>query len=204
MSDRYNDVFPTRLRELIEKNDTTITAVAKKLGISRQAVSQYTMGQGQPNADKLLQIAEYFEVSCDWLVGRQGATKRFETDLPGVCKFLNMDEGCVKSLQGIAQIAENYPGALHWLLLNDIFEPALQSIMQYYVNMQEAKKALRENDLAKAKRIWKSAQFFDYVMVMADVRDMLRWWEDEDDTMDKEFADFVHFSVGDIEVEDDG
>ncbi len=204
MSDRYNDVFPTRLRELIEKNDTTITAVAKKLGISRQAVSQYTMGQGQPNADKLVQIAEYFEVSCDWLVGRQGATKRFETDLPGVCKFLNMDESCVKSLQGIAQIAENYPGALHWLLLNDIFEPALQSIMQYYVNMQEAKKALRENDLAKAKRIWKSAQFFDYVMVMADVRDMLRWWEDEDDTMDKEFADFVHFSVGDIEVEDDG
>ena len=75
MSDKYNDIFPTRLRQLIEEKPTTIAAAARELGISRQAVSQYAMGIGQPNADKLLQIAEYFNVSCDWLVGRQGGAR---------------------------------------------------------------------------------------------------------------------------------
>lgn len=67
--ERFNAVFQTRLRELIKRRGTTITALAKELGISRQAVSQYADGTGQPNIDKLVLIAGYFDVSTDYLSG---------------------------------------------------------------------------------------------------------------------------------------
>ena len=67
--EKYNSTFATNLRDLIAKRGTTITAISKALGISRQAVSQYTDGTGQPNVDKLAMIADYFGVSTDYLVG---------------------------------------------------------------------------------------------------------------------------------------
>ena len=66
--DGYNKTFPRILRELIEKNNTTIQAVANQIGITRQAVSQYCNGETQPNGETLLKIADYFGVSCDYLL----------------------------------------------------------------------------------------------------------------------------------------
>lgn len=67
--ENYSAPFPSNLRALISKKGTTITALARELGISRQAVSQYTDGTGQPNVNKLKQIAGYFGVSADYLLG---------------------------------------------------------------------------------------------------------------------------------------
>lgn len=67
--EKFNAVFPMRLRKLIKDRNTTITALAKELSISRQAVSQYADGSGQPNVDKLVAIASYFHVSTDYLAG---------------------------------------------------------------------------------------------------------------------------------------
>lgn len=67
--EKYTDIFPSRLRKLIDDRGTTITALSKELKISRQAVSQYADGTGQPNVEKLRSIACYFGVSTDYLVG---------------------------------------------------------------------------------------------------------------------------------------
>lgn len=69
MQEKYKNVFPSRLRKLIDDRGTTITALSKELKISRQAVSQYADGTGQPNVEKLRAIACYFDVSTDYLVG---------------------------------------------------------------------------------------------------------------------------------------
>lgn len=66
--DGYNKTFPRILRELIEQNNTTIQAVANQIGITRQAVSQYCNGETQPNGETLLKIADFFGVSCDYLL----------------------------------------------------------------------------------------------------------------------------------------
>lgn len=71
--------FASNLRELISQKGTTITALSKSLGISRQAVSQYADGTGQPNVDKLVMIADYFGVSADYLVGLSDIPARNET-----------------------------------------------------------------------------------------------------------------------------
>ena len=66
--ENYTKPFPSRLRKLIESRETTITALAKELKISRQAVSQYADGSAQPNIEKLVSIARFFHVSTDYLV----------------------------------------------------------------------------------------------------------------------------------------
>ena len=150
MSDKYNDIFPTRLRQLIEEKPTTITAVARELGISRQAVSQYTMGIGQPNADKLLQIAEYFDVSCDWLVGRQGGAKSFDINMDGVCRFLNMSEESVTFLRKLGQFAEDYPGTIDALFASKDFREVMKSMLKYRFSHKD--RGMRKRSMQTGKR----------------------------------------------------
>lgn len=47
--------------------------VAKKLGIASSIVSQWKQGS-YPNAQHLLLIADYFDVSLDYLLGRSNVT----------------------------------------------------------------------------------------------------------------------------------
>jgi transcriptional regulator with XRE-family HTH domain len=69
----YNGPFPSRLRILMQ--NTTQKELADYIGVSRQSISQYMDGSSQPVANKVAQIADYFKVSADYLLGRTGAQK---------------------------------------------------------------------------------------------------------------------------------
>lgn len=77
--EKYKSLFAARLRKLLDERGTTITALSKVLGISRQAVSQYADGTGQPNVDKLRMISNYFGVSSDYIIGLSDTPTRNET-----------------------------------------------------------------------------------------------------------------------------
>ncbi len=62
--------FATRLRYLLKLSRMNKSQLSNKIGVSRQAVSQYCDGTTIPNADTLLKIAEHFDVSIDYLSGR--------------------------------------------------------------------------------------------------------------------------------------
>lgn len=71
--DRYNDIFPTTLRELLEHHpkdghSTTYKALGEGVGVRQQTISQYASGQTQPTADVALRIARFFGVSVDYLL----------------------------------------------------------------------------------------------------------------------------------------
>ena len=95
--DKYFGVFPTRLRGLIESRKTTITALANVLKISRQSVSQYQDGTGQPNVDKLCKIAQHFNVSTDYLVGLSSIPST-NNDTRDICEKTGLSEHTVSSL----------------------------------------------------------------------------------------------------------
>lgn len=101
VQDKYNAPFPSNLRAIINEKDTTITALARELGITRQAVSQYADGTGQPNADKLTRIADYFGVSTDWLLGRAGGVKSLDADIVGAGKYTGLSEKAINYLHSI-------------------------------------------------------------------------------------------------------
>lgn len=62
-------VFPSRLRELMEKRGVNQKELAAIIGMRPQTVSLYTGGQSTPDINCLRKIAEYFRVSADWLIG---------------------------------------------------------------------------------------------------------------------------------------
>jgi transcriptional regulator with XRE-family HTH domain len=64
--------FGERLRELRARKFLSKTKLAKDLGISRQLIMTYENGETMPNITLFAEIADYFDVSADYLLGRDG------------------------------------------------------------------------------------------------------------------------------------
>ena len=62
-------IFSERLSVLMKERNVTQEELAQELGIKRQTVSLYKNGQSTPDAALLKDIAIYFNVSADWLLG---------------------------------------------------------------------------------------------------------------------------------------
>ena len=58
------------LKELREKEGKTQAEIAKKVNISQRAYAFYEKGDREPSIDTLIELAEYFKVPIDILVGR--------------------------------------------------------------------------------------------------------------------------------------
>ena len=58
-----------KINELRNKNNITQLALAKELEVSRSSVNAWEMGISMPTIDRLIDIAEYFHVSVDYLLG---------------------------------------------------------------------------------------------------------------------------------------
>lgn len=63
-------MFSQRLKELRKSIDITQVALAKKLFVSQQAVAKWEVGTATPNPDMLNNIASFFNVTTDYLLGR--------------------------------------------------------------------------------------------------------------------------------------
>ena len=112
-----------RLRKLIKDRGTTITALAKELGISRQAVSQYADGTGQPNIDKLVLIAKFFGVSTDYLSG-VSEYQKVENEFV-LAKDLGLSEKAIDTLKFFADFPE-YPSfisTINYLIEQEVPPP---------------------------------------------------------------------------------
>lgn len=60
-----------RLKELREsENNVSQANIAKTFHITRQAVQRWEVGKSEPNIKTLIALADYFNVSIDYLVGR--------------------------------------------------------------------------------------------------------------------------------------
>ncbi|MDE6454611.1 MAG: helix-turn-helix domain-containing protein [Dysosmobacter sp.] len=62
--------FPERLRRLRESTRRKQYAVAECVGITRSTLRRYARGKLEPTRQPLIDIADYFDVSIDYLLGR--------------------------------------------------------------------------------------------------------------------------------------
>jgi transcriptional regulator with XRE-family HTH domain len=58
-----------RIRMLRKERNWTQAQVAKEVGLSTRGYQDLELGV-MPRSDKLLSIAEFYDVSIDWLMGR--------------------------------------------------------------------------------------------------------------------------------------
>lgn len=63
------NVFKTRLKELRQKKELGQTELANALGVSKGIISLWENGLREPSMNNLMQIAKYFNVTTDYLVG---------------------------------------------------------------------------------------------------------------------------------------
>ena len=68
--------FSERLIELLERTGTTRRSFANALGVSERMVQYYITGKKIPTAETLISIADFFDVSLDYLVGRSDNPER--------------------------------------------------------------------------------------------------------------------------------
>lgn len=66
----------TRIRDLREDQDWTQTYVAEQLGIRQTTYSKYELGKILVPIDMLIKLADFYNVSLDYLVGRSNRPDR--------------------------------------------------------------------------------------------------------------------------------
>jgi len=97
VQDNYNSVFAKRLRELIETSGVSQAELANVVGVTRQAINSYTLGNTVPNSDVLTDIAKYFDVSADYLLGLTDI-KSVDTTVKSICEEIGLSDKSVNLL----------------------------------------------------------------------------------------------------------
>jgi len=65
----YSETFPSRLKEMRKSHGFTQQEVSRELGISQQNISNYENGNREPDMETLTQLADFYGVSTDFLIG---------------------------------------------------------------------------------------------------------------------------------------
>ena len=62
--------FADRLKELRQSKNITQKQIAEQIGVAERNYRRYEAGEVDPSSSKAVTIADYFNVSTDYLLGR--------------------------------------------------------------------------------------------------------------------------------------
>lgn len=84
---REFDTFRRNLRMLIDSYGYTMTELSRELDMNTTSISRYFIDRN-PDIVSIWRIADHFDVSIDWLIGR--STSRYEALPPKIQKVANL------------------------------------------------------------------------------------------------------------------
>ena len=84
-------------RQLMDETGAKREEIARAIGVSTVAVGQYYNGETLPSIENLIKIADYFNVSTDYLLGRTGV-KTTDTTVKGVCEYTGLSTKAIERL----------------------------------------------------------------------------------------------------------
>ena len=98
--------FSQFLRALLKEKKITFEELAKYLNCTKQAVSNYCRGVTKPNYETLIKLADYFGVSCDYLLmGFEHNDRKRQGQVPAYI-FINLCNDARELLSKIHTRAE--------------------------------------------------------------------------------------------------
>ena len=74
-------IFSERLRELREQKSLSMASLARQIGVSDAAVCKWENSTNEPKASYISILANFFEVSTDYLLGLEDDTKFYVPEL---------------------------------------------------------------------------------------------------------------------------
>jgi phage transcriptional regulator, cro/CI family len=110
-----------KIKELADKQGISLNKLEEKLGFSRNTI--YNMKKSTPNVERVSMIADYFNVSTDYLLGR--------TDNPAIAGNSHVNEpDDIDKIIDHAMLFDGKP-------LTDEDRRAIRGIISGYMNSKE-------------------------------------------------------------------
>lgn len=72
----YAESFPSKLKRAREQTGFSQREVAKELHIDHSQIARYETGRTQPDIETLGKLADFYNVSTDWLIGTKGGVDK--------------------------------------------------------------------------------------------------------------------------------
>lgn len=117
-------MFNERIKTLRLNKGITQATLASKLNIAKTTLAAYEQGKNEPSIETLTKIADYFNVSIDYLLGRTDISSP-DLKVAYISKFLGLKENSVKTLHMYQQMALKNDTAMLQKLdtINMLFSP---------------------------------------------------------------------------------
>lgn len=93
-----DNIFSKRLKKLIVEKGITQKELADEIGVKQQTIAQYGNGETQPSLERIYDIADIFNVSIDYLLGKTEA-KSTDIELRAVCDYTGLSEESIICLR---------------------------------------------------------------------------------------------------------
>lgn len=97
-----------RIRNLREKDGVSREQLAQSLEITYAALSKYETSKRQVDYETLIKIADYFDVTTDYLLGRNEYAHGVSKEEPSIYLQLGIDRDKYESLPAYQQEALNW------------------------------------------------------------------------------------------------
>ncbi|MBQ1907463.1 MAG: helix-turn-helix transcriptional regulator, partial [Firmicutes bacterium] len=96
--------FGENLQTVRKKNQLSQEGLAEMLGVSRQAVSKWELGEGYPEVDKLVILSKKLNISLDsLLVGEDAPIASENGKASGMIRILSPNEGVIVSASKVTR-----------------------------------------------------------------------------------------------------
>ncbi len=105
--------FGENLQTIRRKNQLSQEGLAEMLGVSRQAVSKWELGDGYPEVDKLLLLSKKLNVSLDSLLGAENTAASPAGDKhSGMIRIHSPHEGVIISASRVTR-SQQFKGGIN-------------------------------------------------------------------------------------------
>lgn len=93
-----NALFPSQLRELRKEKGVSQDTLSKVLGVSKSTVGLWETGDTLPDAKSLCDLANYYGVSTDYLLGKT-KVRIPNCTVQSICEYTGLSEYAVETLR---------------------------------------------------------------------------------------------------------
>ncbi len=144
--------FGENLQTIRKKNQLSQEGLAEMLGVSRQAVSKWELGEGYPEVDKLLILSKKLNISLDSLLGGESTPVASENTKPSdLIRIVSPNEGVIVRVTKVTR-SQKFKGgrnspqyALYASDGNDMsFWGAQNTFLAWYRNLDDVTRELAE------------------------------------------------------------
>ena len=101
--EQYDSPFASRLRDLLDAPGMNQIKLADHIGVTRQAISAWSLGISLPDIEKFGLIADFFGVSTEFLLGRTDVSKPDATKQT-LAKYLCLSEAAIDEIKRLQSI----------------------------------------------------------------------------------------------------